>query len=221
MLLRNSIVALISFTNSPRCGSSSRSMARIPPPTAWAACTHRISSSSVTGQFVVTTPRAVLVTPYLLTAPGTHVCCHLLRVHRAKDAFLSLRKRSLPLFFRNESLQQYVPGVMSRYLGDPMFAGAIGSADSALTNHERSNIVLGLGDVFSPCKETAASHSGHCAMIGFSFYLVWIANLVQKFRQIKKPFILQRTKSIHATSVVPPLYADASQRQASSSINIL
>src|SRR6266581_5216832 len=33
----------------------------------------------------------------------------------------------------------------------------------------------------SPCKETAASHSGHCAMIGFSFYLVWIANLVQKY----------------------------------------
>ncbi len=46
---------------------------------------------------------------YLLTAPGTHVCCHLLRVHRAKDASLSLRERSLPLFFRNESLQQYVP----------------------------------------------------------------------------------------------------------------
>jgi len=53
---------------------------------------------------------------YLLTVPGTHVCCHLLRVHRAKDASLSLRKRSLPLFFRNESLQQYVPEVMSQYL---------------------------------------------------------------------------------------------------------
>jgi hypothetical protein len=32
-----------------------------------------------------------------------------------RDASLSLRKRSLPLFFRNESLQQYVPEVMSRY----------------------------------------------------------------------------------------------------------
>src|SRR5579859_730612 len=57
----NSMVWLTSLTVRPRSGSSNRSIASTPPPTALAAARQMAFSSGVTGQFVPTPPRAVFV----------------------------------------------------------------------------------------------------------------------------------------------------------------
>jgi hypothetical protein len=51
----------------------------------------------------------------LITVWGSYYCTSLLRVNRANNALIELGWCLAILFFRNESVQQYVPGAVSKY----------------------------------------------------------------------------------------------------------
>ena len=51
----------------------------------------------------------------MIKAQGTHVCRDFLREKRANDALAELEQCLAVPVFRNESVQQCVPGVMSQY----------------------------------------------------------------------------------------------------------